>query len=175
GAFALASPLIHRYYDDTLQGLCQSNSNLRPPFEFSPWSCCCFNLGKQVRAYRHRDHLNCPFGWCAISALGWFDPKKGGHLVLWDLKLVIEFPPGSTIFIPSALLLHSNLPVRPGEKRFSFVQWSAGALFRWVEFGFRGVKEYMEGRPAKEASVLNEERWRTGMMMMPRLSHFRPE
>lgn len=38
---------------------------------------------------------------CAITTLSDYDPKAGGHLVLWDLKLVIEFPPGSTILILS--------------------------------------------------------------------------
>jgi len=57
------------------------------------------------------DFGNLPYGWCAITSLGPFDPKRGGHLVLWDLQLVIEFPPGSTILIPSAVLQHSNIPI----------------------------------------------------------------
>ncbi|KAK7021275.1 hypothetical protein R3P38DRAFT_2781404 [Favolaschia claudopus] len=28
-------------------------------------------------------------GWCCINALGHFNPDLGGHLVLWDLKLII--------------------------------------------------------------------------------------
>ena len=52
----------------------------------------------------HTDPGNLLFGWCAITTLGNFDPTLGGHLVLWDLKLVIEFPLGSTILIPSVTL-----------------------------------------------------------------------
>ncbi|EPQ59938.1 hypothetical protein GLOTRDRAFT_27824, partial [Gloeophyllum trabeum ATCC 11539] len=137
GAFALTGPELHDYYGTMLQDLKDRDPRLRTPFEFSPWASCCFNMGKQVCTYRHRDHLNCPFGWCSITALGHFDPRKGGHLVLWDLGLVVQFPPGSTIFIPSALVRHSNLPVQPGETRYSFVQWSTGALFRWAELGFQ--------------------------------------
>ncbi|KAJ7620521.1 hypothetical protein DFH06DRAFT_1010638, partial [Mycena polygramma] len=43
-----------------------------------------------------------------------FDPNLGGHLILWDLNLVIRFPPGSSIFIPSALLRHSNVSALHG-------------------------------------------------------------
>ncbi|EPQ55457.1 hypothetical protein GLOTRDRAFT_41842 [Gloeophyllum trabeum ATCC 11539] len=73
-------------------------------------------MGKQVWTYRHHDHLNCPFGWSSTTALGHFDPCKAGHLVLWDLGLLVQFPPGSTqpSFNP-ALVRHSNLPVQPGE------------------------------------------------------------
>ncbi|KAJ7713836.1 hypothetical protein B0H14DRAFT_3523214 [Mycena olivaceomarginata] len=35
-----------------------------------------------------KDVCNLPFGWCAIQSLGRFDVTQGGHLVLWDLKLM---------------------------------------------------------------------------------------
>ncbi|KAF8345216.1 hypothetical protein F5887DRAFT_856061, partial [Amanita rubescens] len=60
---------------------------------------------------------------------------SGQHLVLWDFGLVIEFPPASTILIPSALLPHSNTSIQPNESRFSIVQYAAGGLFHWVENG----------------------------------------
>ncbi|KAJ7760243.1 hypothetical protein DFH07DRAFT_957619 [Mycena maculata] len=55
-----------------------------------------------------------PWGWCSIVTLGNFKPDKGGHLILWDLCLIIGSPPGSTIFIPSAILRHSNVPIQQG-------------------------------------------------------------
>ena len=58
------------------------------------------------------------------------------YLVLWDMGLVIEFPPGATILIPSATLRHSNVCLNPGDTRMSFTQYSAGGLFRWVDQGF---------------------------------------
>ncbi|KAL0567979.1 hypothetical protein V5O48_014013 [Marasmius crinis-equi] len=61
----------------------------------------------------HRDSKNLAFGWCAITVLGNYNWTKGGHLVLWDLKMVIEFPPGSTIYIPSALVCHFNTSIAP--------------------------------------------------------------
>ncbi|KAJ3871267.1 hypothetical protein F5051DRAFT_446413 [Lentinula edodes] len=52
---------------------------------------------------------------CAITSGGKYNYKLGGHLILWDLKVVIEFPPGATILLSLALLRHSNQPVAPGE------------------------------------------------------------
>jgi hypothetical protein len=66
--------------------------------------------------FPHLDFANLAWGWCAITALGDFDPDKGGHLILWDLKLIIRFPPGSTILIPSTLIHHSNTSIHPHEK-----------------------------------------------------------
>ncbi|KAJ7021722.1 hypothetical protein C8F04DRAFT_1273387 [Mycena alexandri] len=88
-------------------------------------------------AWAIRDHGNLAFGWCAITALGNYDYTKGGHLILWDCKLILEFPPGTTILIPSAAIFHSNIPIGPGERRYPFTQYTAGGIFRWIEHGFR--------------------------------------
>lgn len=117
-------------------------THLSRPFRNSIWSACTFNLGPRTCARRHKDFVNLAFGWCAITALGNFDHTRGGHLVLWDCKLILEFPPGSTILIPSAAILHSNIPIGAGERRYSFTQYTAGGLFRWVEHGFRTVEAY---------------------------------
>ncbi|KAJ3805385.1 hypothetical protein F5876DRAFT_51931, partial [Lentinula aff. lateritia] len=53
---------------------------------------------------------------------------KGGQLIIWDLKLIFDFPPGSTILLPSALFRHSNIPVQKGDKRVSFTQYTAGGI-----------------------------------------------
>ena len=57
-------------------------------------------------------------------------------MVLKDLGLVVEFPPGTTILIPSTLITHSNTPIRSHEIQYSIVQYAAGGLFRWVENRF---------------------------------------
>lgn len=88
---------------------------------------------------------NLAFGWCAITALGDYDPTLGGHLVLWDLGIIIEFPPGSTILIPSACIKHSNISIQPHETRYSIVQYAAGDLFKWSAETFDGVKSYRYG------------------------------
>ncbi|KAJ7801373.1 hypothetical protein B0H14DRAFT_2386480 [Mycena olivaceomarginata] len=48
-----------------------------------------------------------PLGWCVVQSLGWFDTRKSGHLVLWDLKLIVEFPASALILFPLATIVHS--------------------------------------------------------------------
>ncbi|KAF7975687.1 hypothetical protein HWV62_8797 [Athelia sp. TMB] len=126
------------------------------------------NLGPRTVSLDHTDHQNLAFGMCAVTALGSFDHKRGGHLILWDLKLVIEFPPGSTVLIPSAILRHSNTTIRDGEMRYSFTQYTAGGLFRWVEHGFRGEKAFLASLTKKQRAEEQERaqgRWVKGMSM----------
>jgi hypothetical protein len=111
--------------------------DLSPNFTKSVWLTTTVNFGPKTTCYRHTDNRNLPFGWCAITSLGEFDPKKGGHIVLWDCRLVVEFPPGSTILIPSAAVAHSNVAIRKDETRYSVTQYTAGGIFRWVEHGFQ--------------------------------------
>jgi hypothetical protein len=118
-----------------------------------------------VSTFRHRDVLNLPFGWCAIQPLSAFDPTKGGHLVLWDLELVIEFPPGALILIPSATMAHSNIPVQEGEQRASFTQYIAGGIFRYVDNGFRTAEEFEQEDPEgfARSEAQKEGRWQMGL------------
>jgi hypothetical protein len=90
--------------------------------------------------FLHRDVQNIPYGFCAITTAGSYDHQVGGHLVLWELGLVVEFPSGSTILIPSATISHCNTSIQLNESRYSMTQYCAGGLFRWVEFGFRTKK-----------------------------------
>jgi hypothetical protein len=103
------------------------------------------------------DHQNLWFSWCAITALGSFDYKKGGHLILWDLKLVIQFPPGSTTLIPSSVLQHSNVAIQDGETRYSVTQFSAGGLFRWRDNGFKSVRDHLGGMEKEQQAAALEE------------------
>jgi len=70
-----------------------------------------FNLARQLASIPHTDNNNLVQGWCSIIPSGDFDPVKAGYLVLWDLGLVVEFPPSSTILIPSSMVVHSNTPI----------------------------------------------------------------
>ena len=130
------------------------------------FTCSTFNFGPSTVSFKHKDPGNLSYGWCAITALGPFDPKRGGHLVLWDLQLVIEFPPGSTILIPSAALHHSNTPIQKGEERYSFTQYTAGGLFRWVDHGFQKEDEYhssLSKEEVVEEEVAMRRRWTMGI------------
>ena len=108
-----------------------------------------------------------------ITALGNFNPKLGGHLILWDLHLVIEFPPGSTILIPSASLRHGNTAIQPGEKQYSFTQYTAGGLFRWVEQGFQSTSDWYASLTSVERAAEDrhgEEWWTAGIGLFSKLT-----
>ncbi|TFK60088.1 hypothetical protein BDN72DRAFT_779851, partial [Pluteus cervinus] len=82
-----------------------------------------FNFGPQVCIFKHRDYFNRPSGLCAVQALGDFDHTKGGHIILWEAEIFVEFPANSVIPIPSTTITHSNLPCQPGETRISFTHY----------------------------------------------------
>lgn len=161
---AFWAPSLYQYYRSC-------NSRLDPrlatprPFSRSVFASCTFNLGPNAWTFKHCDVLNLPFGWCPVTSLSDFDPTKGGHLVLWDVKLVIEFPPGSTILIPSATIAHSNVPVAKHEHRASFTQYSAGGLFRYVDNDFMTAAELAAKNPEKYQENLDkkEDRWEMGV------------
>lgn len=116
---------------------------------------------------------------CPLTALGKFDHTKGGHLVLFDLKIYIQFPPGSTILIPSACVEHANTPIQEGETRHSIAQYAAGGLFRWVAHGFTSVKSLLKtkaGRQRKE-EVDKEEgvRWMEGLALFSKASELKED
>ncbi|KAJ7254621.1 hypothetical protein B0H12DRAFT_1016828 [Mycena haematopus] len=165
--FALWAPRLHGYYADNNKQLQARLPNLRRPFPKSVFSCVAFNFGPRVRTFKHRDVCNLPFGWCAVQALGQFDATKGGHLVLWDIDLVVEFPAGALILLPSATIAHSNVSVQANEERMSFTQFTAGALFRYVDNGFRTQDELAEKDPAEYQRLMEkkESRWEEGLAM----------
>jgi len=128
---------MHARYATNITALRRHHKSLKFPFDSSVFPSATYNLGPRTVTYPHLDFFNAAFGWCAITALGSFDYRKGGHLILWDLDLVIEFPPGATIFVPSAATSHSNVAISEGEHRYSVTQYAAGGLFRWVDNGFK--------------------------------------
>ena len=67
--------------------------------------------------------------------------QMGGQLVLWNLKVIVKFPPRLTVLIPSAIVTHSNCPISEEEDHFSITQFCAANLFRWVENGFKNDSE----------------------------------
>ncbi|KIM91805.1 hypothetical protein PILCRDRAFT_57775, partial [Piloderma croceum F 1598] len=99
-----------------------SNPNLLCNFAKGPWPAAVFNFSP----YRPWQPLS--DGWCTISSLGFFDPQRGGQLILWDLGL-IDLPPRLTILIPSMAIQHSNTTIQLGEMCYSFTYYTAGRLF----------------------------------------------
>lgn len=153
-----------------MAALYEHDPSLIRPFPSSVYASGTYNFGPQTVCCAHCDQANLPNGMCSITPFGKYNPKTGGHLVLWDLKLVIEFPPGSTILIPSAVLTHSNTAILPDETRYSFTQYSAGGLFRWVENSFMTDDDRRALRTKEEQRLRDEKnatRWIDGIEMLP--------
>jgi hypothetical protein len=158
--FTAYAPRVYEFYSSNLNMLLNQSPFLRWNFQHSVFSAVTINFGPVTITKPHTDPGNLSWGQCAITSLGEFDANLSGHLVLWDLGLVICFPPGSTILIPSAILLHSNVKIRDGEERYSIMQYTAGGLLRWVYNGFRSDKVLL-GRMRKEGKAEEMEKWQS--------------
>ncbi|KAG0692936.1 hypothetical protein DFH29DRAFT_881896 [Suillus ampliporus] len=121
------SPKVYELYSNTRRLLLDNQPGLKWNFQ--------------------NNNQNFASGMCSITALGNYDPTKGGHLVLFDLGLIVQFPPGSTIIIPSAILRHGNVSISSGEKRLSFTQYFAGGLIRWVRYGLQTEANFKRESP----------------------------
>jgi hypothetical protein len=158
-------PNFYAYAKTRLDLLYTKMPELSRNFVRSVYPRAAFNLGSSVSTLPHLDVMNCPFGLCSIQAFGTFDHTKGGHLVLADLKLVIEFPAGSLILMPSATLQHANTPVARDERRSSFTQYCPGGLFRFVDNNFQTETSLKKSDPELYARnmALKKGRWEMGL------------
>ncbi|KAJ7936223.1 hypothetical protein B0H13DRAFT_1571678, partial [Mycena leptocephala] len=62
-----------------------------------------FNLGPDTVTVEHRDSHNLAHGVCPITSAGNYNHKTGGHIYIRQLKVVIEFPSGSTMTVMPCL------------------------------------------------------------------------
>ncbi|KAJ7824906.1 hypothetical protein B0H14DRAFT_2369278, partial [Mycena olivaceomarginata] len=157
---------IYKSYHNMKQILLRKNPNLHRTWAHSPFAAFTANLGPFSVSPPHVDHANKADGMCLIGALGEFDPDLGGHLVCWDYNLIIRFPPGCSILIPSAVVTHSNTPIQDGEEQFSLIQYSAGSLFRWVANGFKSDHTWLTSATAQDLEHHEGEhrsRWATAL------------
>ena len=111
------------------------------PSKQVPFASFTLNIGDQCICGAHVDGSNLACGICFASPFGKIDYKKGGHLILHELKLVLEVPPGSFVFFPSGLITHENIPISEGELRQSITGFTPGSLFQWADNGFRRLNQ----------------------------------
>ncbi|KAK0194914.1 hypothetical protein F5146DRAFT_1132340 [Armillaria mellea] len=158
-SYNLWAPWLHCYYDEHLEALYGKLPHLQGNFPHSVFPCAAFNFGESIWTFKHHDILNCPYGWCAITALGRFDHRQGRHLILWELKLFIQFPHALTIFIPSATITHSNIPP------------AKGGILCWVDNGFWTEKEMKKADPAAYAAMMARKSmcWEMGLGLLSKL------
>lgn len=146
------------------------DKTLKRPFPRSIHSAVSYNCGPCTVCSKHCDCGNLAFGLCSITSLGDFDPTAGGHLVLWPFHIVVEFPPGSTVLIPSAIVSHSNTSIGPGEHRYSFTQYTSGSLFRWVDNNFQKATVYrssLSKKALKKVEQADARHWKLGLELLP--------
>ncbi|KAH6899086.1 hypothetical protein BKA70DRAFT_1115654 [Coprinopsis sp. MPI-PUGE-AT-0042] len=166
-ALSMWFPGFYHYAKVRLDSLYQRMPELSRNFDRSVYPRAAFNLGSSLCTLPHLDLMNCPFGLCSIQAFGTFNHKRSGHLILPDLKLIIEFPSGSLILMPSATLQHANTPVLAGERRSSFTQYCPGGLFRFVDNDFKTKAALKTANPAlyKKNMELKKQRWEMGLSL----------
>ncbi|TFY50823.1 hypothetical protein EVG20_g11309 [Dentipellis fragilis] len=167
-AMASYFPKVYAHLHEAMQALANKQPELKQNFRGSIYPSITFNLGPKTECIDHNDCGNAPDVPCAVTSLGDFNADDGGDVYLWDLRLCIRFPAGSTILLSSAGMHHGNTPITKGEHRYSITQYCAGGLLRWVRLGFRPADKV----PARECLKIegtHEERWRT---ILGRLSKY---
>jgi hypothetical protein len=172
-AFNIFAPRLYLYYVVELDKLYASNPNLKRNFCNNPWPAATFNFSPWTITSPHTDPGNLAFRWCSITALGKFNFLQGGQIVLWELGLVIDFPPGSTILIPSAVVRHSNTTIQASETRYLFTQYAAGGLFHWVRNGYCSDKTFLVKATKEQMGKREEDHqscWKDGVGMFSKLS-----
>lgn len=165
--FCTWMPHIHEQYSHLLQRLTSWKNSLKRNYEKSVFCAITFNFGPNAVCVSHLDHLNAAWGGCAITSGGNYNYVKGGHLILYSLRLIIEFPPACTFIVPSATIPHGNSAIQPDETHFSITQYTAGGLFRWDGYGNRTAKALAKEAPTHKAQVdmLCDERWKNSISL----------
>lgn len=170
---------MFKEYATTLQALFENLPELQHNFTNSIFPAVTFNLGPSSATFDHLDYHNSRFGWCGVTSGGKFDHKKGGHLYIKQLKIVVEFPSGASTLIPSAICEHGNTPLSPGETRYSITQYAAGGLFRWVKYGFKTAKQLLAQEGGQELKTkldgASGERARWGLELFSKVDELRSD
>ena len=169
GLFEAYAPRLFKSYQSTLEALEAWSPHIIRNYPNTAFAASSINFGPRTESFPHIDYRNLSWGWCAITAFGNYDHTKGGHLVLWDLKQIIEFPPGSTIIIPSAMIRHSNTLIATHKRRYSYAQYSAGGLFRFVNNGCKTDEAWFSSATRIEKAQREEDRkcrWQDGVGLL---------
>ncbi|KAI0038084.1 hypothetical protein FA95DRAFT_1613651 [Auriscalpium vulgare] len=117
---ALNSPKIYRKYEHMVDRFLEHHEGLSLPHDNSIFATTTFNFGPHATTKAHR----------------------GGHLVLWQMGVIIEFPSGSTAAIPSGSVPHGNTNIQDGETRACITQYTSVVLFWYIEYGFCSQKAF---------------------------------
>lgn len=138
-----------------------------------PFKRCCY-AASQLNFSRastdpHLDFMNAFFLCCGIWNGGRFNYKAGGQLIMWNLGIVVEFPPSAGILVPSASVTHANIPIGPEEQRHSITFFTAAGILRWYFNGFMNDNEFLtraSGLQKKDWAQYQTDLWKFGLDML---------
>ncbi|TFK60591.1 hypothetical protein BDN72DRAFT_779221 [Pluteus cervinus] len=153
-ALSFYAPKLYAHFCHRLLWVYEHDNNLQRNFAESIFPAASFNLGPSTVSLEHTDAGNVGYGLCALVALGEFDYRAGGHLVLFDLGLMVQFPPGAVVLLPSGVLRHGNTPIQSNEERYSIAQYCAGGLLRWHRYGLRTASAATKGAGKAKAKAI---------------------
>ncbi|KAJ7655758.1 hypothetical protein DFH06DRAFT_992525 [Mycena polygramma] len=152
------APKLYKYTENASDLIYKYDDNLRREFE-GIFPAAEFDLGELGSAPRLQDR-DLIQGWRAVTALGTYNSHFGGDLVLWDDGWIIRFPPGATILFPAALMRYSFVDVLPGEKQYTFSQYSPAGLYRYIINGYRSDGHFERTAEKREMETRNRARGR---------------
>jgi hypothetical protein len=111
----------------------------RGPSEIVPYTGMTVNLGgPDETGVVTRDHVDCmdyTRAPCTLYNFGSNNYRTGGHLILHDAHLLVEFPPGSIISFYSSIMRHANTVVGCKEIRETLALYTAAGLMRYLQNG----------------------------------------
>ncbi|KAJ7860814.1 hypothetical protein B0H14DRAFT_2350433 [Mycena olivaceomarginata] len=90
----------------------------------------------------------------AVTSLGTYDHRKGGHIMFLDDDEMVEMPPGTTVLFPAGTKSYNFAAVGKHEQRYLFRQFCSAGVLRWVEKGGRSDKQFDD-----EAALENQDAW----------------
>jgi hypothetical protein len=162
-------PEQYSYYDQTLESICALTPECEFPFKDLPFSSYTFNVGKQCICNTHVDGHNLVSGLCLVMPFGNFNFQNGGHLILHELRMVMQLSPGSIILFPSAIISHENIAIGPLEERQAFTAYTPGSMFQWVENAFNRVPKFSN---EQERVKYGNAAWTIGKGRFPHITEF---
>ncbi|KIK58913.1 hypothetical protein GYMLUDRAFT_170450, partial [Collybiopsis luxurians FD-317 M1] len=132
------------------------------------FAACHLNLG-HAGTKTHNDLLNVFFAMCVIWCCGPFNHTQGGHIILWELGIVVEFPAGCGFIFPSAMISHGNIPISSNECCHSIAFFTAAGNLHYYCNGFttdKVFKERVSKWQLQTVQSYRKELWNIGMDML---------
>lgn len=124
-----------------------------------PWMGCSVNIGvpkEPVRTKPHKDGKGAIQGRSCLCCFGDF---TGGHLILWELKAILELRAGDVVLFADHILTHSNTTVEG--VRHSMVAFTHQRVLEWIEENI-GYNNEKNQRVKKRRQKVQEEKQKGG-------------